>query len=78
MKKQKMLRYLGILLIILPFLGLYQYMKTTIYIVVGIVLIMQSQNKSEKKSSQERASSNMQNTTSQVIKNNTSEFAKVK
>lgn len=78
MKKQKMLRYLGILLIILPFLGLYQYMKTTIYIVVGIVLIMQSQNKSEKKSSQERASSNMQNTTSQVIKNDTSEFAKVK
>lgn len=44
MKKQRLLRYCGILLILLPFLGLYEYMKNFMYVVMGIVLLINSRN----------------------------------
>ena len=40
MKNKKLLRYIGIVLIVLPFIGVYQYMKDIIYIGIGIVLIL--------------------------------------
>jgi hypothetical protein len=78
MKKQRLFRYLGIILIILPFLGLYQYMKTTICIVVGIVLILHSRNKSDKKVSGERTVSTIQTPTNLNLKTDTAESVKVK
>jgi NADH:ubiquinone oxidoreductase subunit K len=44
MQKQKLLRYCGILLIVLPFLGLYGYMKNFAYILIGITLLLNSRN----------------------------------
>ena len=51
MKKQRSFRYLGITLVLLPFLGIYDYMKTIIYIVIGITLIVNSRNLSQKSDS---------------------------
>ncbi len=45
MKSKQLYFYLGILLIIIPFLGLYQYLKNTIYIVIGVTLILNSRSR---------------------------------
>ncbi len=40
MKSKQFYRYAGIVLIIIPFIGLYQYLKNTIYIIIGVALIL--------------------------------------
>ena len=44
MKSKQLYFYLGIILIVLPFLGFYQYLKNSIYIVIGVALIVNSRS----------------------------------
>lgn len=46
MKKHTLYRLIGILLILLPFFGLYQYMKDILYVVFGIALLVTAVNRS--------------------------------
>ena len=46
MKKHTLYRILGILLILLPFFGLYQYMKDILYVAFGVTLLVTAVNRS--------------------------------
>lgn len=42
MKNKRLFRYLGAALVLLPFIGIYQYMKDIIYIAAGVFLLLKA------------------------------------
>ncbi|MEN9852153.1 MAG: hypothetical protein RI996_96 [Candidatus Parcubacteria bacterium] len=53
MKKQKLYVYLAIALIVIPFLGIYQYIKDALFILFGCIILL-SRIKISKKSTHEK------------------------
>lgn len=53
MKKQKIYVYLAIALIVIPFLGIYQYIKDALFILFGCIILL-SRIKISKKNTDER------------------------
>jgi hypothetical protein len=54
MKKQKLYIYLGIALIVVPFLGVYQFIKDGFFILLGIIILLSKIDFSKKKVAEEK------------------------
>ncbi len=53
MKTKKFYRYIGIILLIVPFLAIYQYLKNAVYVIIAFILIASSFRRQESASSKQ-------------------------